>query len=197
MRGTSLPNGDLIVCGGDTGPTLSDEYLHYEDGSNHWTNVGTMKKARFSHSSVWIDGCLFTTGGCELLGNGEYDSERIRFRRNDSDDSGRAIWPDENEWGIIGIINELLGNGEYDSDDRIRFRGEYDSGRAIWPDENEWQATSHHEMFSIQDGVKERREMPISLDGHTATIFAPHKIIVCGGSPTRYVNKTFFISLKY
>ena len=167
MRGTSLPNGDLIVCGGDTGqgcknmvehgaktwwqvcegdtgPTFSDEYLHYKDFSNHWTNVGTMKTARFSHSSVWIDGCLFTTGGFCTLEHVEYDSD--------------------------------------------------DSERALWISRDDWQATSHHEMFSIQGGVKVRREMPTPLGGHTATMFAAHKIIVCGGSPTRYVNKSFSLS---
>ena len=128
LRGTSLPNGDLVVCGGDTGSGLSDEYLLYRDGSNHWTNVGTMKKARFSHSSVWIGSCLLTTGGWELLENVEYDS----------DDSGRTVW-------VMNFDEQL-----------------------------EWQATSHHEIFSIEGGVKERREMPIPVGGHTATIFGPH-----------------------
>ena len=141
---------DLVVCGGDTGSSLSDEYLHYEDGSNHWTNVGTMKKARFSHSSVCIDGCLFTTGGCEPLLNVENDLDNVDV---------------------------------------------FSPGR--WLDDEEWKTTSHHEVFSTEGGVKEKREMPIPLSGHTATIFGPHKIIVCGGSPTRYVNKSFSISLKY
>ena len=143
LRGTSLANRELVVCGGYTGSSLSHEYLHYRDDSNHWATVATMKKARFSHSSVWIDGGLFTTGGCE---------------------------PFEN-------VSDYSDG----------------SGPTIWLDDEEWQATSHHEIFSIEGGVQERREMPIPVGGHTATIFGPHQIIVCGGSPTRYVNKTFSI----
>ena len=153
LRGTTLPNGDFVICGGNRGSTLSDEYLHYRDGSSHWTNVGTMRKARFSHSSVWIDGCLFTTGGFGTMENVD----------NVSNEPERAVW--------VSTMN--------------------------FDEQFEWQATSHQEIFSFQGGVEERREMPIPLGGHTATIFAPHKIIVCGGSPTRNVNKSFFISLRY
>ena len=64
--GAQLPNGDLLISGG--GPfsiwnDISHEYFHYKDGSNQWGKVGTMKRARFGHSSILIDGNLLTTGG--------------------------------------------------------------------------------------------------------------------------------------
>ena len=42
-------------------------------------------------------------------------------------------------------------------------------------------AISHHEQFSFEGGIKERKEMPIALYGHTATIFNYHKMLICGG----------------
>ena len=50
---------------------------------------------------------------------------------------------------------------------------------------------SRHEEFSFGEGVKERKEMPIALFGHTSTIFGQHKMIVCGGFG-RKVRKTCF-----
>ena len=51
--------------------------------------------------------------------------------------------------------------------------------------------TSRHEEFSFDEGVKERKDMPIPLKNHTATKFGHHKIIVCGGIAEK-VTKTFF-----
>ena len=131
LRGTQLSNGDLVLSGGSTISgyddvesdgrytrihwievnVCNDEYLQYKQGSNRWTKVGTMKTARRHHSSVWIDGCLLTTGG--------------------------------------------------------------ESG--------EWKRIAHHEEFSLNGGVKERKEMPIALKFHTTTKFGHHKMIICGG----------------
>ena len=63
LGGSQLPNGDLVICGGVTGYGSNYPYLHYKEGSNLWTKVGTMKETRSDHSSVWIDGRLLTTGG--------------------------------------------------------------------------------------------------------------------------------------
>ena len=46
---------------------------------------------------------------------------------------------------------------------------------------------SHHEAFpfslmgEIDQGVTEKKELPIALKAHTATIFDENRIIVCGG----------------
>ena len=62
LSGSQLPNRDLLICGGDISYYTKNQYLHYKEGSNQWRKVGTMKKAIFDHSSVWIDGRLLTTG---------------------------------------------------------------------------------------------------------------------------------------
>ena len=48
---------------------------------------------------------------------------------------------------------------------------------------------SHHEQFSFEGGTKDRKELPIALYGHTATVFNDHKMLICGGCDNR-VRKT-------
>ena len=50
-----------------------------------------------------------------------------------------------------------------------------------WYSTTEDFSTTDNEEFSIEGGVKERKEMPIALNGHTATIFGEHKILISGG----------------
>ena len=125
LSGAQLPNGDLLLSGGRTGSVHCNEYLYYKQGSHKWTKIGSMKKARSEHSSVWMDGRLFTTGGKDYS----------------------------------------------------------------------WKSISHHEEFSFDGGVKERKEMPTALCGHTSTIFDENKIIVCGGYDGNdgVVSKIFYI----
>ena len=120
LKGIHLSNGDFVVSGGymtyggmmnNYREVCNDEYLHYKQGSNQWTKVGTMKIARRNHSSVWIDGCLLTTGG---------------------------------------VLTD-------------------------------WEPIANHEEFSLHGGVKERKEMPIALFGHSSTVIDERKILVCGG----------------
>ena len=63
LQGAKLPNGDLLVCGGKNVLGTSDEYMLFKQGSNQWKKVGTMKRARWLHSSVCFDGDLYTIGG--------------------------------------------------------------------------------------------------------------------------------------
>ena len=51
---------------------------------------------------------------------------------------------------------------------------------------------SVHEQFSIEEGLKKKKELPIALKGHTATLFGPHKIIICGGMYECGVSKPVF-----
>ena len=126
LRGVPLPNGNLLVCGGGRfgliesiveGPACG-EYLLLKAHSDQWTNVGTMKVARKYHTSVFYDGCLYTTGGLDSLNN----------------------------------------------------------------------VISHHEAFSLNGDVKEKKDIPISLQGHTATIFDQYKMLICGGSKRKMEN---------
>ena len=72
LKGIQLSNGDFVVSRGymtyggmmnNYREVCNDEYLHYKQGSNQWTKVGTMKMARLFHSSVWIDGRVMAVGG--------------------------------------------------------------------------------------------------------------------------------------
>ena len=123
LSGTQLPNGDLIISGvcynTETGYNVG--YYHYKNGSNKWKKVGTMKRVREGHSSVFIDGSLFTVGGSNWSSNISY--------------------------------------------------------------------LSNHEEFLIEGGLKDRKELPIALSDHTATLFGKHTILVCGGMSE--VSKTF------
>ena len=47
--------------------------------------------------------------------------------------------------------------------------------------DSEGECISHHEKFSFEEGVEDKKEMPIALEGHTATIFGKHKLLICGG----------------
>ena len=114
LRGAKLPSGDLLVCGGK-----SLQYTIFKKGSNEWKKVGTMKQARSHHSSIYVNGNLFTVGGL---------------------------------------------NSSYDM-------------------------ISHHEQFSFERGTNDRKELPIALYGHTATVFNYHKMLICGGCDNR-VRKT-------
>ena len=69
LRGTRLRNGDLVVCGGSSASGKSDDYLHYKFGCNQWTQIGSMDRAKSAHSSVCMDGSLFTTGGLDSSGD--------------------------------------------------------------------------------------------------------------------------------
>ena len=110
LQGTKTPNGDLLLCGGaDKWGGNCDEYLLLKDGSDQWKRIGTSQTKRLYHSSVFIDGCLLTSGGFDILPG------------------------------------------------------------------------SNHEEFSFERGVNKKKDMPICLYGHTATIFGPGKLLICGG----------------
>ena len=53
--------------------------------------------------------------------------------------------------------------------------------------------TSNLEKFSFAGGVEEKKNMPIALTCHTATMFGKHKMLVCGGhtSVRRFVVRPF------
>ena len=75
LRGTTLPDHDLLVSGGYTGSVRNDEYLRFDQASNQWKKVGTMKMARHYHSSVLLNGGLYSIGG--NLGIGLYSHHEV------------------------------------------------------------------------------------------------------------------------
>ena len=80
---TQLSNGDVLLAGGVIRSCfsfdLSDKYLHYRKGSSQWEKVATMKTARYDHTSVLIDGYLFTAGGIDSFGDYKSDLEKFSF----------------------------------------------------------------------------------------------------------------------
>ena len=48
---------------------------------------------------------------------------------------------------------------------------------------------SNNEEFSFEGGLKDRKEMPIELASHTATVIGKHTMLICGGMSK--VSKTF------
>ena len=64
-QGARLPNGDLLVCDGNTVLRRNDSYMLFKQGSNQWKKVGTVKRERWLHSSVYFNGCLITVGGLD------------------------------------------------------------------------------------------------------------------------------------
>ena len=64
LRGTQLLNQDLLVLGGyDENDVENDEYLRFDQSSSQWKKIGTRKMATVSHSSVLLNGCLYSCGG--------------------------------------------------------------------------------------------------------------------------------------
>ena len=125
LQGTKIPNGDLLLCGGGKSwKGKCNEYLLLKDGSDQWERIGTSQTKRLHHSSVFIDGCLFTTGAYNI---------RLPFL--------------------------------------------------------------NHEEFSFEGGVKEKMDMPIFVYGHTATIFSPGKLLICGGRD-KNVRKNYLQVIK-
>ena len=73
LSGAWLSNGDLLLCGGLNvmryNTEMNNQYLLFQEGSSQWNKIGKMKKPRCDHSSVFMDGSLYTCGGCTFPGN--------------------------------------------------------------------------------------------------------------------------------
>jgi len=92
-----------------------------------------------------------------------------------------------NRWEKVGSISSIWNHSSVLLEDCMFTTGGYYSSDS--DDEyGQWYGTasdcdfSLNEKFSIEDGVKDKKRMPIELSGHTATKFGQHKMIVCGGS---------------
>ena len=121
LGGTQLPNGDLLVHGFMFKRQGSNiRFYHYQAESNKWRKIEDYwGVSRSGHSSVFIDGQMFSMGGDQTT-------------------------------------NICYAHEDYRS--------------------------THHEAFSIEGRVKQRKEMPIGLAYHTATIFGEHRMLISGGS---------------
>ena len=122
LGGTQLPNGDLLVYGFSRFErrSYSIMFYHYQAESNKWRKIEPLwGVSRSGHSSVFIDGQMFSMGGDQTT-NACYAPEDYR--------------------------------------------------------------STHHEAFSIEGRVKQRKKMPIGIAFHTATIFGENRMLISGGS---------------
>ena len=86
-----------------------------------------------------------------------------------------------NQWTKIGAMkNERRNHSSVWMDDCLLTTGGEDNVNRKSRLED-WETIAHHEEFSLNGGVKDKKEMPIALKCHTATKFGHHKMIVCGG----------------
>ena len=96
LGGAQLPDGDSLVCGGNTakegwefciGPEAkegwkNDDYLVLRKGSKSWSSIGRMLEPRSNHSSLFINGSVFSCGGKDMAKN--ISSHHEEFRMNGS-----------------------------------------------------------------------------------------------------------------
>ena len=68
-QGIRLPNGDLLLSGGQkckNGSAIhgcSEKYLIHKKWSNEWIEVGKMMLPRQNHASILMNGVLYSCGG--------------------------------------------------------------------------------------------------------------------------------------
>ena len=88
LRGARLPNGNLLVCGGGVlsrhdrhgfwiEQGLNSDYLLLEHSCKRWINLGTKKRARKYHSSIFYEKCLYTAGGLDSTNNATSHHEEL------------------------------------------------------------------------------------------------------------------------
>ena len=112
LGGAQLPNGDLLISGGGKGTRCNDEYLHYKYGSDQWKLVGSMKWARYGHSSVLIDGILLTTGGFDSSANFVSNHEEFSIKGGVKERKTMPIKLHNHAATVFGKHTMLITGGE-------------------------------------------------------------------------------------
>ena len=159
---------DIIIIGGFGYKYLPDEYpgIPLED-----VEMISIVNGSVLHINTAIPsppGMLFNFTGAtlpngNLLVRGEYKyfDEYLVFKDG------------SNQWKKIGASEMALsGPSSVLIDGRFFTTGFHGSTKY---------ELSHHEEFSFDGIIKERRKLPIGLQNHTATIFGQQQILVCGG----------------
>ena len=71
FQATRISNCNLILCGGISNQTTSHwkyKYFILEKGERKWSPIGSMLTPRAYHSSVFMNGSIFSCGGVEPRG---------------------------------------------------------------------------------------------------------------------------------
>ena len=120
LGGVQLPNGDLLVCGGNTVKEgweycegieakdgwKNDDYLILRKMNKEWSSIGKMLEPRSNHSSIFINGSVFSCGG--------KDSGKNIFAHHEEFKLGVSInVRKELPLKLVGHIVEDLGSSNY------------------------------------------------------------------------------------
>ena len=101
---TLLPNGTMLVVGGDPGYMASEIY---DPASEQWTATGSMADGRFGHTATLLpDGAVLVTGGCACSEPDPWDSAELY-----DPSSGRWTATGSMAEGRMGHTATLLGDG--------------------------------------------------------------------------------------
>ena len=109
-----------------------------------------------------LRGAKLPSGDLLVCGGMLYSSQYIVFKNG------------SNQWKKVGTMKRARSHHSSTYVNGNLFT----VGGVAWPSDDK---ISHHEQFSFEGGTKDKKELPIALWGHTATIFDYHKILICGG----------------
>ncbi|UQA55776.1 kelch repeat-containing protein [Polyangium aurulentum] len=60
---TRLPDGKVLVAGGESAGAATASAEIYDPATNTWTATGSLSKPRMSHTAVFVNGFVWVTGG--------------------------------------------------------------------------------------------------------------------------------------
>ena len=116
----TISNGQLLLCGGHKLQSIWDyncEYLILKKGEQTWSSIGSMLKSRAHHSSIVMNGSIFSCGGIEPHRISPFEHHE-EFRLEDKIVRERKELPiklrfhsatdlDQNRYMVIGGIGQV------------------------------------------------------------------------------------------
>ncbi len=157
---TTLPNGQVLVAGGDDGSVLYATAELWDPATNLWTAAGSFVVPRYSHTATLMqNGRVLVAGG---------------FANNGFATVAQIYNPASGFWNAAGVLNTgrayatatLLNNGKLLITGGTGFNAFLSSAELYDPATNTWNlATS----------------MSATRTNHTATLLGNGKVLVAGG----------------
>ena len=160
---TLLKNGQVLVCGGFSGSTLSGAEI-YDPGSKTFKPVGNMAVPRAGHSATLLpDGRVLVAGGYN--GNYLFGTEIFDLVTKTFTSAGMMTTPRS------GHTATILGNG------KILFAGGVGIG---------WSFLESAELYDIHKGTFSATGfMATARESHTATRLKNGTVLITGGHKGR------------
>ncbi len=171
---TLLKNGQVLVCGGFSGSTLSSAEI-YDPTSKVFKNIGQMSVARAGHSATLLpDGKVLIAGGYNgnYLSNTEiFDPQAQTFSAGPLMNSSRS-----------GHTATLLNKG------KILFTGGVGVG---------WSFLESAEFYNIQTKYfSPTGSMTTARESHTATLLKNGNVLITGGHKGRRADIKIYSSAE-